>query len=338
MTVTQRSSQAAKSDPSVEGTASRPATARPKTATPFSGRYNPKLIKRISPETSDKGAALSHKQWTRMVTIGAIAMILYYTAKTGQTNTIMAKQSEVLESKRYQNSVCTPSYRQDIEKVGSKDCLPRKCGRVIMDDLLQESETEAILALAKKGLAQGGSSGGASILDLHSGALSQGEAFINVYKVYPDLFTRSEFEVYKSVKDRVKAAVAEHFGLNNDHLFLSHPTFFSRITAAPAQTLHDEYWHVHIDKETYPSFHYTSLLYLTDFGIDFQGGSFVFVDAHDNMNRTIEPRMGRVSAFTSGIENKHHVERVTSGIRYALTMGFTCDPSQAIPNPGDDLP
>lgn len=89
----------------------------------------------------------------------------------------------------------------------------------------------------------------------------------------------------RAVKDRVKAAVSEHFGLNNDHLYLSHPTFFSRITNAPAQTLHDEYWHVHIDKETYPSFHYTSLLYLTDFGIDFQGGSFVFVDAHDNMNR-----------------------------------------------------
>lgn len=66
-----------------------------------------------------------------------------------------------------------------------------------MDGLITEAETEAILDLAKKGLSKGGSSGGASILDLHSGALSQGEAFINVYKVFPDLFTRSEFEVYK---------------------------------------------------------------------------------------------------------------------------------------------
>lgn len=147
MTVIQRSR---KGDKTTGGTeeppTSRPSTARPKTATPFSGRYNPKyendkhekrlkvinalwfvrLMKRISPETSDKGAVLSHKQWTRIVTIGAIAMILYYTAKSGKTNTIMAKQSEVLESKRYQNSVCTPSYRQDIEKVGSQGKERRK--------------------------------------------------------------------------------------------------------------------------------------------------------------------------------------------------------------------
>lgn len=42
--------------------------------------------------------------------------------------------------------------------------------------------------------------------------------------------------------------------------------------------------------------------------------------------RTIEPREGRVSVFTSGVENKHFVTPVTSGTRYALTMGFTCDP------------
>ena len=84
---------------------------------------------------------------------------------------------------------------------------------------------------------------------------------------------------------------------------------------------------MHVDKETYGSFHFTSLLYLTDYGIDFKGGSFVFVDNHDKLNRTIQPRSGRVSAFTSGPENKHHVEKVTSGTRYALTMGFTCDES-----------
>ena len=50
-------------------------------------------------------------------------------------------------------------------------------------------------------------------------------------------------------------------------------------------TLFIKYWHVHIDKETYESFHFTSLLYLTDYGIDFKGGSFVFVDNHDKLNR-----------------------------------------------------
>ena len=164
--------------------------------------------------------------------------------------------------------------------------MPSKCGRVVMDGLLSEPEVDGLLSLAKKGLEKGGSNGGASILDLHSGALSKGDAFINLYKTHPDLFTEAEFSVYKSSKAKVKAAICEHFGLGDcDALYLSHPTFFSRITAAPAKTLHDEYWHLHVDKETYPSFHYTSLLYLTDYGVDFKGGRFVFVDNHDKLNR-----------------------------------------------------
>lgn len=42
---------------------------------------------------------------------------------------------------------------------------------------------------------------------------------------------------------------------------------------------------------------------------------------------------GRVSMFTSGSENVHAVEKVTSGTRYALTVPFTCDPRFAIPDP-----
>lgn len=45
---------------------------------------------------------------------------------------------------------------------------------------------------------------------------------------------------------------------------------------------------------------------------------------------------GRVSAFTSGAENPHYVERVSSGVRYALTVSFTCDPKFAIKDPSRD--
>ena len=62
----------------------------------------------------------------------------------------------------------------------------------------------------------------------------------------------------------------------------------------------------------------------------------MFVDSADKLNRTIEPKLGRLSFFTSGIENKHHVKQVTSGVRYALTMGFTCDQSKAIPEIGSE--
>lgn len=292
---------------------------------PFQGRYNPKH--------SDKYGAVSHKNIAKFVMlIGAVVFVVYSNYRRESVHS-MARVDETLDKKRQAQFLCDPRYKKEIQEL-EPVCVPSKCGRFITDDLITVSEAHKLLALAKKGLAKGGGNGGASILDLHSGALSHGDSFVNLYRSHPDLFTARDFQDYRTVKDKVKAAVAEHFNLDNTKLFLSHPTFFSELTAVPAVTVHDEYWHPHIDKETYPSFHYTSLLYMADYKRDFTGGRFVFIDDHQRANRTVEPREGRVSAFTSGIENKHHVEPVTGGSRYALTMGFTCDPSKAIKDPG----
>lgn len=43
--------------------------------------------------------------------------------------------------------------------------------------------------------------------------------------------------------------------------------------------------------------------------------------------------LGRVLLFTSGQENAHYVEKVISGERYAITISFTCDYREAIPDP-----
>ena len=295
---------------------------RPK---PFQGRYNPKH--------SDRYGMVSHKTLAKfMMLIGAVIFVVYSSYKKENIHP-MAKVDEFLDKKRHAQMLCHPHYKREIQDLNPV-CLPAKCGRFIVDDLVSEAEAHKLLDIAKKGLAKGGGNGGASILDLHSGALSHGDNFINLYKTHPDVFSQKDFETYRNIKDRVKAAVAEHFNLDNDQLYLSHPTFFSELTSIPAVTLHDEYWHPHIDKETYPSFHFTSLLYLSDYKRDFAGGRFIFIDEHAKANRTIEPREGRVSAFTSGVENRHYVEPVSGGTRYALTMGFTCDKSKSIPDPG----
>lgn len=57
----------------------------------------------------------------------------------------------------------------------------KQCGRFVMDGLFTEDQVNLLLSLFKKGLEYGHSSGGASILDLHSGALSKGERFINIF-------------------------------------------------------------------------------------------------------------------------------------------------------------
>ncbi|KAG7158715.1 2-oxoglutarate and iron-dependent oxygenase domain-containing protein 3-like [Homarus americanus] len=280
-----------------------------------------------------------------------------------------AAQKEEI-SKRSVEISCSKDYADELRHF--QGCIPKKCGRVIFDTLVTTSEVAALLNIAERGLSVGGSTGGASILDLHSGALSHGNAFVNIFKLEEakNLFNAQDFKIYRlkimkslkklgskikgaapvvvtkaesvrlnfgelgtcgHVKNKIHHAIANHFGISRSGLYLTHPTFFSRITPVPPQTIHDEYWHPHVDKETYESFHYTSLLYLSDFGHHFDGGRFIFIDK--DSNKTVEPRRGRVSAFTSGSENLHCVERVTGGTRYAITVSFTCDPNHAIDDP-----
>ena len=68
---------------------------------------------------------------------------------------------------------------------------------MVLDTIVDERDAHGLLDIAKKGLAKGGSSGGASILDLHSGALSKGEQFVNLYKTHPNLFTKADFMLYR---------------------------------------------------------------------------------------------------------------------------------------------
>ncbi|KAI4472193.1 prolyl hydroxylase-related [Holotrichia oblita] len=199
--------------------------------------------------------------------------------------------------------ICSSDYEQELSTY--PQCFPKHCGRYISDKIVTESETNVLLDLAKEGIALGGSDGGASILDLHSGALSYGTKFINIYSLEESkaIFTKANLAVYKTVKEKVKAAIADLFGISTKVLYLTHPTFFSRLDNREPKTEHDEYWQIHVDKDTYGSFFYTSLLYLTDYGVDFSGGRLIFLDGKPTkpFNVTLEPRRGRVAMFTSGL-------------------------------------
>lgn len=248
------------------------------------------------------------------------------------TETLVSQRVVISPRPRIYAVQCSEDYENYKRYPG---CTPQKCGRAVTDGVVTREEAQVLRRLAERGLALAGSEGGASILDLHSGALSMGKQFVNIYRYFgdqiEDVFTREDFQLYRNVRARIQATIAETFGLEPTLLYLTKPTFFSRINSTTAKTQHDEYWHPHIDKVTYGSFDYTSLLYLSDYGSDFTGGRFVFMD--QSGNRTVEPRAGRVSFFTSGSENLHRVERVTWGTRYAITVSFTCDPAHAISDP-----
>lgn len=239
-----------------------------------------------------------------------------------------------LISKRSVFVDCSGDYGTQFKK-----CSPKKCGRFVMDSVVSKDEAKGLRELAEKGMSHGGGSGGATILDLHSGALSFGDKFINIYslsaKEKEKIFTDQDFKLYRMVKNKIHKTVAREFKIDQRQLYLTKPTFFSRITSKQAVTIHDEYWHPHIDKVTYGSFYYTSLLYLSDNEKDFSGGRFVFVGKDGNS--TIEPKVGRLSFFSSGSENEHFVEKVTDGTRFAITVSFTCDKKFAIQDPSGEL-
>ncbi len=77
----------------------------------------------------------------------------------------------------------------------------------------------------------------------------------------------------------------------------------------------------------YGTFAVTALLYLNDYGRHYTGGRFVF---RDQTLSVVEPKAGRLSFFTSGHENMHYVEPVTSGERWALTIAFSCSAKDAL--------
>lgn len=58
------------------------------------------------------------------------------------------------------------------------------------------------------------------------------------------------FFMLRDVRGKIQTIIAETFGLDPSLMYLTKPTFFSRINSTEAKTQHDEYWHPHIDKVT----------------------------------------------------------------------------------------
>lgn len=120
-----------------------------------------------------------YRIWTRLIVVAAVLIIAYFTQSKEKERKFATRRESIIF--RSQNVDCDKDYLNEI--AGYRTCVPNKCGRFVTDSLVNESEAVALLELAQAGFVYGGSSGGASILDLHSGALSQGESFINIYRL-----------------------------------------------------------------------------------------------------------------------------------------------------------
>mmetsp|Transcript_4030 Transcript_4030/g.9443 ORF Transcript_4030/g.9443 Transcript_4030/m.9443 type:complete len:339 (+) Transcript_4030:31-1047(+) len=244
--------------------------------------------------------------------------------------TAWASSSNVLRSPLQQNVSCAES----AMLVRGSCHSPRRsgrCARFVVDDALRDNDLQELVGLVRWLIreAWGAGAGPPSVIDLHANTISYKDKFVDLESLmeFKSLnFTDSQIRAYSAVRWEVRRLVADLFGIPVQEL--RHDlTFFSHINASKvAQTPHDEYWHTHTDTEQYGTFSYTALVYLSTMRQDFDGGEFIFEGAH---NETVEPRFGRLVTFTSDAENPHRVEKVSRGVRVALTAAFTCDTEKA---------
>ncbi|CAJ1421387.1 unnamed protein product [Effrenium voratum] len=215
-----------------------------------------------------------------------------------------------------------------------------RCARFVLDGVIPSEEVEELRSLLTWLVAEawGGGSGPPSVVDLHSETISYKEQFVNLSALmeFKSIsFTEKQVEAYLSVRRRLRDQISQLFGVPVEGL-RHDMTFFSHINGSKkAQTVHDEYWHSHVDTEQYGTFAYTTLLYLNTANKDFQGGQFLF-EGTGGADAVVEPRYGRLVAFSSDAENPHKVLPVSSGVRMALTSAFTCSQKEieAFPKPG----
>jgi hypothetical protein len=157
--------------------------------------------------------------------------------------------------------------------LAASNCLSDQCLRRIFDGLFSEFEVSTLLDVAAKGFSKRENIGGPTILDLNTGFIRDSIGLENLFSASNDIYSFEDFALYGNIIRKLKQAVMDTFGLAQ--LFFTAPTFITRIDANHSwqpQEIHDEYWHVHSDRNNTPHYYYSGLLYLSTYGKDFSGG------------------------------------------------------------------
>mmetsp|Transcript_23611 Transcript_23611/g.40121 ORF Transcript_23611/g.40121 Transcript_23611/m.40121 type:complete len:333 (-) Transcript_23611:170-1168(-) len=213
------------------------------------------------------------------------------------------------------------------------------CSRAVLDNKFRAEDITALHAIAAKGMGARDKIGGPTILDINTGFLRDSAGLVNLFSAEAaranhgeGLLIAEDFEVYGRIIKQLKDLVSETFQYQGLHF--TAPTFITRLdgdTPWEPREIHDEYWHKHADHNNTEHYHFSGLLYMSEYQKDFEGGRLLFYgqdDSSDEPTEVVEPAPGRVVMFSSGAENPHRVERVTAGERFVLAFWFTCDPAR----------
>ena len=184
------------------------------------------------------------------------------------------------------------------------------CSRVLLDPMVAEDECSTLLDLVKQHAMLPPADGHSFSLYLKLAAAS------GVLPVHMRMLRLIE---------RARRAVAAEYAVPLVSLS-PRQAFLSRVTPET------EPQSLHADESSVAAFHYSAVLYLSQEGDDFEGGSISFGDG-----QAIAPRRGQGLIFSSGWENQHQVGKVRSGERYSMPVFFTTQPARSpLPFAQDD--
>ncbi|RHY15410.1 hypothetical protein DYB36_002009, partial [Aphanomyces astaci] len=155
-----------------------------------------------------------------------------------------------------------------------------KCGRALRDNFVSPAVVDAMRDIADHGMQGRSTLGGPTIMDINTGMYSvdhpirrweftsscigyvkDGNGLINLYRQDPPVqFTTEQYTLYREYD---LSSIQEHIVL---------------------------IMHAHVDKNNTRHYDYSGLLYLADYGVEFTGGLFAFLDKDKNI--TVEPARG----------------------------------------------
>jgi hypothetical protein len=156
--------------------------------------------------------------------------------------------------------------------------------------------------------------------------------------------------IYGTLVGRAQAVLEEQFGIRHLRFYRSNMITWHG-QHHDARERWPTYWRprkwipssLHGDTNTDEMFLFTTILYLAQHGEDVRGGETGIADevvdtpgggTAVTAGLRVEPSIGRLLVFSSGVENMHEMLPVTQGKRVAVQMWFACegmDPGWAHP-------
>ena len=199
---------------------------------------------------------------------------------------------ELIKPLQYQVP-CSNQYRYKIKGISpyTPGCSPGNqgpvCGRYIQDNFLTTEESRILESMINEkifSLIENKTTSitvaGPSIADINTGYIrSSGGKLYNMYRSNQaststssssnsPVFTLEEYTIYRQIITKMRQTLEQAFQLKINSLYFTAPTFITRTIGSPAWkplSIHDEYYHPHVDKANTAHYDYSALLYLSTF-------------------------------------------------------------------------